>query len=77
MKVQVIPSMDDCMTCGNCPEADAPPSEACIKCQTDPADQGEVVQFLMDNHTAYAVILIRDEFYLANINNIRLVKETE
>lgn len=73
MRVQIIPSMEDCMTCGHCPEVDAPPSETCIKCQTNPSDQGEVVQFLMDSHTAYAVVLIEDEFYLADINNIRLI----
>lgn len=75
MRVQIIPSMEDCMTCGHCQEVDAPPSEVCIKCQTNPNNQGEVVQFLMYGDTAYAVVLIEDEFYLAGINNIRLIKE--
>lgn len=66
--------MEDCMTCGHCPEVDAPPSETCIKCQNNPQNQGEVVQFVMHNDIAYAVVLIEDEFYLADIINIRLVE---
>ena len=74
MKVQIIPSTEDCMTCGHCPEVDTPPSETCIKCQTNPEDIGEVVQFLMHENTAYAVVLVGDEFYLADIDNIRHIK---
>lgn len=75
MKVQIIPSMEDCMTCGHCPEVDAPPSETCIKCMSNPENIGEVIQFLMHENTAYAVVLVDNAFWLADINNIRLVKE--
>lgn len=76
MRVQIIPSMEYCMTCGHCPEVDAPPSEECIKCINDPAAVGEIIQFLMYQDTACAVVLIGNEFCMADINNIRLVPPT-
>ena len=75
MKVLIKASAEICMTCAHCPEDATPPSEECIKCQNDPANIGEVVQFLMDNGTAYAVVLIKDEFWLTDIVNLRLIKE--
>ena len=74
MFVQITPSAEDCMECEHFQADGEAPSEKCIRCQNDPENSGEVVQFLMDNHTAYAVVLVDDEFWLVDIDNIRLKK---
>ena len=75
MKVQIIPDTDDCLECPNCPAEDTPPSDTCINCVNNPEHVGEVIQFLMHEGTAYAVVLMDDDqFYLADINNIRHIK---
>lgn len=75
MKVRVLPSMEDCMDCADCPEMDAPPSEKCVECQSNPKDCGELIQFLMYDSIAYAVVLIEDEFWLTDIVNLRYIKD--
>ena len=75
MKVQVVPTVEQCMGCAHCPEEDAPPDEACISCTNNPENVGEIVQFLMNDGTAYAVVIIDKEFWLVDINDIRLIDE--
>ena len=75
MKVFITASAETCMVCPHCPEDAEPPSEACVACIQNPDHTGEVIQFLMHEGTAYAVVLIKDQFWLADINDLRYIKE--
>ena len=75
MKVFITASAETCMVCSHCPEDAEPPSEACVACIQNPDHTGEVIQFLMHEGTAYAVVLIKDQFWLADINDLRYIKE--
>ena len=75
MKVQVIPTAEQCLTCKHCPADDAPPCEQCVRCQNNPENVGELLQFVVGtDNLAYGIVIIDDEFYTVNINEMRVAK---